>query len=247
MVKRYYGGVISATQLAISSVSASGFFNHSTALQAKQAGNWPTVSTGPTVIGQSYGGGYYAGKISLTGGGVATHYLIVAPRSTGQSSTDNAFNNNNVADSGATSLIDGLANTNSMNDANHPQAQFCRSLTIGGYTDWYMPALNELITMYYFLKPTTTTNSTSGAGHGSNANAVSPQPISSNFTSGNPAQTTAALFQSGNTEAFNTYGLWSSTQSSSTQAYRITTDNGTTDPLFKNSYVHVRAVRKIPI
>jgi hypothetical protein len=247
MSNRYIGAFLTNSPVQPTTSSAVGIWTLTQQSQAKGNGIWPTYSTGPTVIGQSYGGGYYAGKISLTGDGVATHYLIVAPRSTGQSSTDNAFNNYNVADSGATSLIDGLANTNAMNDANHPQAQFCRSLTIGGYTDWYMPALNELITMYYFLKPTTTTNSTSSGGYGSNANAVSPQPISSNFTSGNPAQTTAALFQSGNTEAFNTYGLWSSTQSSSTQAYRITTDNGQTDPLFKNSYVHVRAVRKIPI
>ena len=30
-----------------------------------------------------------------------------------------------------------------MNDANHPAAQFCEGLTIGGFSDWYMPAKNE--------------------------------------------------------------------------------------------------------
>ena len=33
----------------------------------------------PTVIGQAYGGGFYAGQISTTANGVATHYLIIAP------------------------------------------------------------------------------------------------------------------------------------------------------------------------
>ena len=40
----------------------------------------------PTTIGQAYGGGYYAGKIAVGGGGIATHYLIVAPKSTGETS-----------------------------------------------------------------------------------------------------------------------------------------------------------------
>ena len=38
----------------------------------------------PTVIGQSFGGGYYGGQISVAGNGVASHYLVVAPVSSGQ-------------------------------------------------------------------------------------------------------------------------------------------------------------------
>ena len=41
----------------------------------------------PTTIGQAYGGGFYAGKIAVGGGGVATHYLIVAPKASGENSS----------------------------------------------------------------------------------------------------------------------------------------------------------------
>jgi hypothetical protein len=33
----------------------------------------------PTVIGQAFGGGFYAGDISTTANSVATHYLVLAP------------------------------------------------------------------------------------------------------------------------------------------------------------------------
>jgi hypothetical protein len=38
-------------------------------------------------IGDAYEGGYYAGEISTSGNGVATHRLVVAPKSSGQSSS----------------------------------------------------------------------------------------------------------------------------------------------------------------
>ena len=41
MVKRYYGGVISATQAVVSTASATGFFNVTQQTQAVQAGIWP--------------------------------------------------------------------------------------------------------------------------------------------------------------------------------------------------------------
>jgi hypothetical protein len=50
MVKRYYGGVISATQVVANAISASGFFNTSQQMQAKQSGNWPYVSSAPTAV-----------------------------------------------------------------------------------------------------------------------------------------------------------------------------------------------------
>jgi hypothetical protein len=44
MVKRYYGGIISATQAVANATSASGFFNTTQQMQAKAAGNWPGPS-----------------------------------------------------------------------------------------------------------------------------------------------------------------------------------------------------------
>jgi len=44
MVKRYYGGVMSASQITVNGTNATGFFNTNQQMQAKQAGNWPLVS-----------------------------------------------------------------------------------------------------------------------------------------------------------------------------------------------------------
>lgn len=204
----------------------------------------PKYATGPTVIGQAYGGGFYAGKISVAANGIASHYLIVAPKATGENSSKQ-WKTTNDTTSGTSSVIAGPTNSANMNNASHPAAQFCEGLTIGGYSDWYMPAKNELEVLYYFLKPTTAANNTS---YGSNANAVSPEPISTNYTAGSPAQTSAAAFQSGGAEAFAADVYWSSTEYSATDAWSQYFANG-----FQGSYgdkissTYVRAVRRIPV
>jgi hypothetical protein len=52
---------------------------------------------------------------------------------------------------GTTSTTDGLANTNTLyafGSAAHPAAYYCKTLTTGGYTTWYLPANKELTTVY---------------------------------------------------------------------------------------------------
>ena len=203
----------------------------------------PKYATGPTVIGQAYGGGFYAGKISVAGNGIASHYLIVAPKSSGEAS-GKQWKTTNDTTAGTTSVIAGPTNSANMNNASHPAGQFCEGLTIGGYSDWYMPAKNELEVLYYFLKPTTTANITS---YGSNANAVSPEPISTNYSSGSPAQTSATAFQSGGAEAFAADVYWSSTEDSATNAWYQGFLNGYQGSYGKIYSLYVRAVRRIPV
>jgi len=50
------------------------------------------------------------------------------------------------------SLTSGDNITNLMLFGDHPGARFCRDLNIGGYTDWYFPALKELNLLYYLFK-----------------------------------------------------------------------------------------------
>lgn len=197
----------------------------------------------PTTIGQAYGGGYYAGKISAAGNGIASHYLIVAPKSTGEAQSIK-WKTTNTSTPGTSSVIDGPANSAAMNNADHPAAQFCEGLTIGGYSDWYMPAKNELEVLYYFLKPTTATNDTAS---GSNANAVSPEPISTNYSSGSPAQTSAAAFQSGGAEALAIDTLLASTEYSDTLVWVQYSGNGVQLNYTKSGYNSVRAVRRVAI
>jgi hypothetical protein len=199
----------------------------------------------PTVIGEAWGGGFYAGKIAVGGGGVATHYLIVAPKASGENSS-RTWGIYGVT-TAQTSLIDGPTNSavEAALGASYQAATFCEGLTIGGYSDWYLPAKNELEVLYYFLKPTTGNNSTSS---GSNSNAVSPEPISTNYASGSPAQTSAGIgFRTGETNAFVSAFYWSSTESSAELAHSQVFSNGAQSDNYKDNASYVRAVRRIAV
>jgi hypothetical protein len=209
-------------------------------------------SFGPPAIGSAYQGGFYAGDISTTANSVATHYLVVGPLSTAET-TNIQWKNANTATSGADSAINGPQNTADMvadgNSTVYPAAHFCNDLVIGGFSDWYMPAKNELEVCYFNLKPTTTNNNTSS---GINANAVPAR--ASNYTSGNPAQTSAAAFQSGGAEAFSTAfadnNYWSSTDfATAAYAYGQSFSNGYQlgYGFGKASTVRVRAIRRVAV
>ena len=239
---RYRGGVISGTPPTTTTSAAVGVWTMSQQMQAAKAGAWPAQSYVPTTIGQAYGGGFYAGKINVSG---TQYYLIVAPKSTGEASgkTWGAYG----ATTGITSVINGPTNSASLAalGADYQAAIFCEGLTIGGYSDWYLPAKNELEVLYYFLKPTTDANSTSS---GSNANAVSPEPISTNYTSGAPAQTSAGIgFRTGETNAFASVSYWSSTENNASYAWVQHFGNGPQNYIFKYNSYYVRAVRRIAV
>jgi len=202
-------------------------------------------------IGDAYQGGFFAGYISQTANSVATHALIVAPAATGATGTGYTLTTNkqwktaNTTTAGTTSTYDGAANTAAMvtaGIADHPAAEFCTGLSIGGYTDWYLPALDELEIAYYNLKPTTDSNSTS---YGINAYSVPAR--GSNYTAGTPAQTTVTAFQTGNSEAFVDAFHWSSTEYSSTIAWFLYFPNGVQSLLGKDNPGRVRAFRKLAL
>lgn len=198
-------------------------------------------SFGPPSIGSAYEGGYFAGQISTAGNGVASHNLVIAPVSTGESSSKQ-WKTSNTSTSGTSSVIDGPTNSSNMNNASHPAAQFCEGLSIGGYSDWYMPAKNELEVCYYNLKPTTTSNNT---GSGTNTNAVPSR--SSNYTAGTPAQTSATDFKSGGSQAFAADYYWSSTEYSATDAWGQDFGNGSQYNYNKTFNFRVRAVRRVAV
>jgi hypothetical protein len=202
-----------------------------------------TFSSAPTVIGQAFGGGFYAGQIGVSG--VATHYLVVGPVASAQS--NKAWKNALTATAGADSVIDGPQNTADIvadgNSTVYPAGHFCNDLVIGGFSDWYMPAKNELEVCYYNLKPTTTSNNTSS---GINANAVPAR--AGNYTAGTPPQTSASAFvETTGAQAFTASDYWSSTEFSASAVNYQSLNTGLQSSLNKTSSYNVRAVRRVPV
>ena len=199
----------------------------------------------PTVIGQAFGGGFYAGKIRYADG---DYIIIVAPKS---AETTLAHKTANSATAGTSSYHDGLVNSNSMNNATHPAAQYCRAYNGGGFTDWHLPARDQLELLYRNLKPDTTANITGSraeaGNHGDNANSV---PVGASYTTGSPAQTSAAAFKTGGAEAFTvpTY-YWSSTEYApiTNSAWIQRFSDGTQNFNAKTNAYLVRPVRRLKI
>jgi hypothetical protein len=193
-------------------------------------------------IGDAFGGGFYAGQIGVSS--VATHNLVVAPLSSGQSTL--AWKNANTATAGADSDIDGPQNTADIvadgNSTVYPCAHFCNNLSTGGQTDWYMPAKNELEVCYFNLKPVTISSS---IGSGTNSNAVPAR--ASNYSAGNPNQTSAVIFRTSGAEAFSAGIYWSSTEFSATQSKEQYFNGGEQYRSNKTTNYRVRAVRRVAV
>lgn len=198
-------------------------------------------------IGTSYQGGYFAGYISHTQDGIPTHALIVSPKSTGQSG-NLQWKTSTTLTTGSNSTFDGFANTNDMiaaGAADHPAAQFCDNLTIGGYTDWYLPSRYEADIAYFNLKPTTTNNDTTVG-----INPYSVPKRNSNFTTTVPSQSIIAAFQSGGSESLDLLSFfnWSSTQDGSNSAYGISFSDGLQGGgIIKTNNNRCRAFRRVAV
>lgn len=201
---------------------------------------------------------------------MAKYRVIVAPKSSGESSSKQYKNANTAAPSATGTLTEGKKATDAMVAADtstvYPAAHYCNDLTINSYSDWYLPARDELELIWRNLKPVTDSNYTStnrptGATpdyknlgslgdtantHGLNNNS-DPQGVA--YTSGSPAQTSVAAFQSGGAEAmaFGSNYYWSSTEYSSSVAWLQSYDTsypGAQLDTFKTSSTYVRAVRR---
>ena len=204
----------------------------------------------PAVIGEPVGGGYFAGYISHTADGNPTHALIVAPRATGATGTGYTlttmltWKTANTTTAGTTSAFDGAANTAAMvtaGIANHPAANFCVGLNIGGFSDWYLPARYELDIAYFNLKPGTGANDTNW---GSNIYSVPRR--NNNYTTTYPAQTALTAFNT-SAEAFVADSHWQSTEGDAGNAWRLFFVNGNHNNVGKALTLRVRAFRRIAL
>ena len=246
----------SLTGTGASPITVSGLTNGTaytfTVTAATPGGTGPASAASNSVtpalpaIGAAYGGGFYAGQIGVSS--VATHNLVVGPASSGQ--FIGAWKTSLTTTAGTNSVIDGPANTAAMiaaGAAAHPCGQFCDNAVIGGFSDWYMPAKNEMEVCYYNLKPTTGSNDT---GSGINANAVPAR--ASNNSAGTPARTSATSFQSGGAEAFTSAGnagdYWNSTERDASTAFLTRMSAGGQYYDGKPAAVFsVRAIRRVAV
>jgi hypothetical protein len=202
----------------------------------------------PAVIGEPFGGGYFAGYISHTADGNPTHALIVAPREAGYNSLSSIkYKLVNTSTPGAVSSFDGVINTNAMiaDDVNtgiqnHPAAQYCANLDIGGFTDWYFPSRYELDIAYFNLKPSTTPNSTSW---GINDYSVPKRTINNTLTY--PVQTSVTAFTT-SLQAFINEFQWSSTENNG-DGWAYSFDTGSQVAIPKTLNYRVRAFRRIAL
>jgi hypothetical protein len=208
----------------------------------------------PVNVGEAYGGGYFAGYISHTADGNPTHALIVAPRATGATgtgytlTTNLAWKTTNTTTSGATSSFDGVVNTAAIvtaGIADHPAAQFCVNLTIGGHADWYLPSRYELDIAYFNLKPTTSANLANNGG----PNAYSVPVRTLFYAATYPAQTLVGAFNT-SAESFVASRHWSSVDVTASTAGDISFSDGgyrTGSGASKVTPFPVRAFRRIAL
>ncbi|TRO21985.1 DUF1566 domain-containing protein [Ectopseudomonas mendocina] len=190
-------------------------------------------------IGSAFQGGFFAGLLQIDG---QLHGLIVAPKAAGELAEARwGEYGNDIA--GATSVYDGLANTQTMAAEGYPLAKWALELEIDGHTDWYLPSRDELEILYRQFKPTTETNYQYGR-HGENSSAV---PITQHYSAEAPAQTSHEAFQEGGEQAFEDAWYWSSTQYSPFYAWDQDFDDGGQYDGRKDYELRARAVRRFKV
>lgn len=214
----------------------------------------PETPGGPEpAIGDEYGGGFFGGYISHTANGVATHRLIVAPRSTGATGwgypvgTNYTYKTTSSNSPGAYSSFDGYANTQALiagGIESHPAAQWCVSLEVGGFSDWYLPSRDELHILYDNLKPNLTANNTNHP----NGTSYHVPARTAPRTQSDPAQTGVLAFRTGATQHWEAGTHWSSTRWTTTAANTINFNDGTQVNSGVTGTSHrTRAIRRVAI
>jgi len=153
-------------------------------------------------IGQPYGGGFFIGITQENG---KLYRNIQAPKAFELKGAVGCYGKDV---DGAKSYTDSRANTEAFAAEGSELAQQALGLTIGGFSDWGLPARDVQELQYRHLKPTEQENYCSWRD-GDNPSSIPPGlPYTETF----PAQTALEAFQEGGPEAFEPGWYASSTQ-----------------------------------
>lgn len=176
--------------------------------------------------------GTYGGSGTFSDWSIMAQYrLVVAPKAGGETSLALALG---ALPADCWTLTEGYAATQAMRNAGdatqYPAAHWAAGLSIGGYTDWYVPARDELERIWRYLRPTSANNyvtadrptsptlsyqnngskGDTSASHGVNVNALANTGA---YIAGNPSQTGDETFHTGGAQAM---GYGSAVYASST-------------------------------
>lgn len=101
----------------------------------------------PEIIGQPFGGGYYAGRVWLPSG---AYLIILAPRAQGQTNSAQWATTVGSASivNNSTDYLDSVGNTNAQVGSVFSLANWARGLNIGGLQDWVIPAYQVMRQIY---------------------------------------------------------------------------------------------------
>jgi len=103
-----------------------------------------TTANIPNVLGESVCGGFYMGTICAAG---TCYYLIMAPNATG--CADCPWKTTRTETGVGDEFCDGYGNTyDHLANATHPAGNWTATRSIGGFSDWYLPARDELDQLY---------------------------------------------------------------------------------------------------
>lgn len=201
----------------------------------------------PTTIGEYWAaeGGYYAGKYQIDG---TVYALVMAPKQLGETTMNWSYaSGDTYYVPNARSMIDGKQNTQEFLNKYETIAPnyvliptWAKSLTIAGFTDWYIPSYFELEMMYRYFKPSTHPNTYLG---GANPHSIPPLPT--NYTESDPPVTPVTLFLEGASQAFGTGYYWTSYFSQWRGNTAIQFINGYAALNTYSNPIRVRAVRRV--
>lgn len=165
-------------------------------------------------VGSPYQGGFYAGRIMEDG---VLYDLVLAPKATGQTTLKHSLSDNSTLY--ARSVYDGAGNTASLIADNQPSGNYAKNATINGFTDWIVPARDELEVIYRNLKASIAAN---WVGERTKHNSDDPveqvgynqysRPAGAAYSANVPLQTSVELFKLSAQEAFTGALYLSSTQ-----------------------------------